>query len=277
MRCSRIPPDFSRPDPSIPLLKPYASHSSREPSNASVDSISVHPSPFAMFFFATKSNSQFSTCQRLLNLDSSLYFGRCTSRTSALIEFERDRRKVGTSKRIGSIRVESSRFRSNVETFYLDTLNCLSTYFRRLNDVEQCPLSSSRSQEIGYEFESKGSISGLAQFHQALGFAPLVDVRPPLCRLFRRRAMYHSEKSECFVKVLDRWRCIQKYGATSCRYFPTFPADLVGTVLLILLLLASCRSPLENCEKTVENREFLTCFAHFCPFLPISVSFFVSF
>lgn len=141
-----------------------------------------------------------------------------------------------------------------------------------MNDVEQCLLSSSRSQEIGNEFESKGSISGLAQFHQALGFAPLVDVRPPLCKFFRRRATCHSEKSECFVKVLDRWRCIQKYGATSCRYFPTFPADLVGTVLLILLLLASCRSPLENCEKTVEKREFLTCFALFCPFLSVSLS-----
>ena len=159
----------------------------------------------------------------------------------------------------------------------LETVTCSSTWFRQLSNVEQCPLTSNRSQEMRNEFESKVSVSGLAQFHQAFGFAPLVDVKPPLCRLSRRRATCHSEKSECFVKVLDRWRCIQKYGATSCRYFPTFPADLVGTVLLILLLLASCRSPLENCEKTVENREFLTCFAHFCPFLPISVSFFVSF
>jgi len=36
---------------------------------------------------------------------------------------------------------------------------------------------------------------------------------------------------------------------------------------LCLLLLASWRSPLENYERTVQKRDFLTCFAHFCQFL----------
>jgi len=184
----------------------------------SIDSNSVRRSPFSISFFATKSNSQFSTCQRLLNLDSSLHYGRCTSRTSALIEFERDRRKVGPSKRIESIPFESSRFESNVGTFYLDTAACSPTLFRGLSDAEQCLSSSSRLREMSNEFESKVSISLLAQFRQAFVLALLVEDEPPLCRLSRRQAMCHSEKSECFIKVLeDCSRCIQNHRAASRR------------------------------------------------------------